>query len=87
MKVESKISICKASVRPIIIHEEETHSETGKIKQITRTTEMKSIRMITEKTLHDKTKNAKTRKDGRVTDIENGSEKNEYTGESSQTNG
>lgn len=60
----------KTCVRFIMTYRVVTRSEVIKTKQIMKTTEMKTLRMITEKTLHDIIRDIKTREDCGGTDVE-----------------
>ena len=54
MSTECKVRIYKTNVRPVLTYASETRAETACIKQLLRTTEMKTIRAIHRKTLRDK---------------------------------
>ena len=56
MKVESKIRIYKAVVRPIMTYGAETRAATTKTEQLLRMAEMNTLRAILGKTRFDRMK-------------------------------
>jgi hypothetical protein len=54
MSIDSKVHICKTSVRPVLTYASETRAETAYTQQLFWTTEMKTIRAVHGKTLRDK---------------------------------
>lgn len=69
LNTESKIRIYKAAIRPVITYAAETRPDTAKTMQMMRTTEMKVLRSIHGKTLHDRARNEDIREWSKIQDI------------------
>jgi len=69
MNIESKTRIYKTCIRPILTYAAETRADTTVTKRMLRTTEMKILRSITNRTLRDRIRNSVTRDDCQVPDI------------------
>lgn len=69
LNTESKTRIYKTAVRPIITYAAETRSDTNRTLQLMRTVEMKTLRTIQGKTLHDRIRNEDIRQQCEIQDI------------------
>lgn len=69
MNIDSKTRIYRTCVRPILTYGAETRCETNKTKQIMRTTEMKTLRMITGTSLRDRIRNTQIREDCKIAEV------------------
>ncbi|XP_056641765.1 uncharacterized protein LOC130448413 [Diorhabda sublineata] len=69
LSIESKTRIYKTCVRPVMTYAIEMRAETATTKRILRTTEMKTLRSITGKTLRDRIRSNEIRRMCDVPDI------------------
>lgn len=69
MNIESKVRIYKTCVRPILTYAAETRADTSKTKQMTRTTEMKTLRAITNLSLRDRVRSERIRETCNIQDV------------------
>lgn len=69
LSTECKSRIYKTCIRPVMTYGAETRAETSVTKRILRTTEMKTLRMITGYTLRDRQRNVDIREKCQTNDV------------------
>ncbi|XP_044760249.1 uncharacterized protein LOC123317707 [Coccinella septempunctata] len=69
LRLDGKVRIYKACVRPIMTYSIETRADTAEAKRILRTTEKKALRSIAGKTLLDRIPNSQIRELCKVQDV------------------
>ncbi|XP_055389934.1 uncharacterized protein LOC129618927 [Condylostylus longicornis] len=69
LSTAGKVKIYKACMRPVLTYALECRADTSTTKQLLRTTEMRTLRQITGKTLRDRIRSADIRKQCDVQDV------------------